>query len=329
MRRLISLIVVLLGLTACGGKPDLAPAATPGSPHPYQTATPAPTPFVVTSIPPLTEVVLPTPTPFTYTVVAGDTLSGIATRFNVRLDDLVAANPGVSPAALQIGTVLKIPVGGNTPGELTPTPVPLTILQARCWPTAEGGRWCFALVQNNYAETIENLSVQFTLLGDSGQEVGSQVAFGLLNILPAGRAMPIAAFFPPPVSLVPAQACPRQSGVQAAEVTPRAQILTAIRLPADDSRYLPIALQNVLVSVDWSGRTARVIGHAMPVMLDGRVNTLWILGAAYDAYGNVVGLRRWESTMPVAGGVSLAFDFTVSSVGPPIDHVDLLVEAKP
>jgi len=198
----------------------------------------------------------------------------------------------------------------------------LTILQARCWPTAEGGRWCFALVQNNYAETIENLSVQFTLLGDSGQEVGSQVAFGLLNILPAGRAMPIAAFFPPPVSLVPAQ-------VQAAEVAPRAQILTAIRLPADDSRYLPIALQNVLVSVDWSGRTARVIGHAMPVMLDGRVNTLWILGAAYDAYGNVVGVRRWESTMPVAGGVSLAFDFTVSSVGPPIDHVDLLVEAKP
>jgi LysM repeat protein len=286
----------------------------PGSPRPYQTATPAPTPFVVTPLPPLTEVVLPTPTPFTYTVVAGDTLSGIATRFNVRLDDLVAANPGVSPAALQVGTVLKIPVGGNTPGELTPTPVPLTILQARCWPTAEGGRWCFALVQNNYAETIENLSVQFTLLGDSGQEVGSQVAFGLLNILPAGRVMPVAAFFPGPVP---------------ADAAPRAQILTAIRLPADDSRYLPIALQNVLVSVDWSGRTARVIGHAMPVMLDGRVNTLWILGAAYDAYGNVVGVRRWESTMPVAGGVSLAFDFTVSSVGPPIDHVDLLVEAKP
>jgi LysM repeat protein len=293
---------------------DLAPAVTPGSPHPYQTATPAPTLFVVTPIPPLTEVVLPTPTPFTYTVVAEDTLSAIATRFSVRLDDLVAANPGVSPAALQVGTVLKIPVGGNTPGELTPTPVPLTILQARCWPTAEGGRWCFALVQNNYAETIENLSVQFTLLDSSGQEIGSQVAFGLLNILPAGRVMPVAAFFPAPVP---------------ADAAPRAQILSAIRPPADDTRYLPIALQNTLVEVDWVGRTAQVTGQAMPLMLDGQVNTLWILGAAYDAYGNVVGLRRWESTMPVAGGVSLAFDFTVSSVGPPIDHVDLLVEAKP
>lgn len=314
MRRLISLIAVLLGLTACGGKTDLTPAALPGSPRPYQTATPVPTPFVVTPIPPLTEIVLPTPTPITYTVVAGDTLSSIAARFDVRLDDLIAANPGISANAMPVGTILKIPLGGNTSGELTPTPVPLTILQARCWPTTEGGGWCFALVQNDYAETIENLSVQFTLLDGSGQEIGSQVAFGLLNILPAGRVMPVAAFFPAPVP---------------AEVAPRAQILTAIRLPADDTRYLPIALQSVLVSVDWSGRTARVIGHAMPVMLDGRVNTLWILGAAYDGYGNVVGVRRWESTTPVASGVSLAFDFAVSSVGPPIDHVDLLVEARP
>jgi len=81
--------------------------------------------------------------------------------------------------------------------------------------------------------------------------------------------------------------------------------------------------------VDWSGRTARVTGQAMPEMLDGRVNTLWILGVAYDAYGNVVGVRRWESTAPVAGGVSLAFDFTVSSMGPGIERVELLVEARP
>jgi hypothetical protein len=287
------------------------PATPFGSPRPYQTATPVLTP---TLIPLLTEIVLPTPTPITYTVVAGDTLSGIAARFDVRLDDLLAANPGISPNALPVGTILNIPLGGNTSGEPTPTPVPLTIRQARCWPTADGGGWCFALVQNDYAETIENLSVQFTLLDGSGQEIGSQVAFGLLNILPAGRVIPVAAFFP---ALVPA------------DTVPRAQTLSAIRLPADDTRYLPIALQNVLVSVDWAGRTAQVAGQAMPLMLDGQVNTLWILGVAYDAQGNAVGLRRWESTTPVAGGVSLPFDFTVSSLGPPIDRVDLLVEARP
>ena len=317
MRRFAFLIALLLGLTACvvpggnGSKPDLVPATPFGSPRPYQTATRVPT---QTLIPPLIEVVLPSPTPFTYTVIAENTLSGIAARFDVRLDDLIAANPGISPNALPVGTILNIPLGGNTSGEPTPTPVPLAIRQARCWPTADGGGWCFALVQNDYAEMIENLSVQFTLLDGSGQEIGSQVAFALLNILPAGRTMPVAVFFPAPVP---------------ADAAPRAQILSAIRLPADDTRYLPIALQNVLVSVDWAGRTAQVAGQAMPLMLDGQVNTLWILGVAYDAQGDVVGLRRWESTTPVAGGVSLPFDFTVSSLGPPIDRVDLLVEARP
>jgi len=319
MRRFAFLIALLLGFTACVGKPalsedegtDLVPATPFGSPRPYKTATLAHTP---TLIPPLTEIVLPTPTPITYTVVAGDTLSGIAARFDVRLDDLIASNPGISANAMPVGTILRIPLGGNTSGEPTPTPVPLAILQARCWPTAEGGGWCFALVQNDYAETIENLSVQFTLLGGSGQEIGSQVAFGLLNILPAGKVMPVAAFFPAPIP---------------ADAAPRAQILTAIRLRTDDTRYLPISLQNTLVRVDWAGRTAQVTGQAMPLMLDGQVNTLWILGVAYDAQGNVVGLRRWESATPVAGGVSLPFDFTVSSLGPPIDRVDLLVEARP
>jgi hypothetical protein len=88
-------------------------------------------------------------------------------------------------------------------------------------------------------------------------------------------------------------------------------------------------LQNTLVFVDWAGQTAHVTGQAMPLMLDGQVNTLWVLGVAYDAQGNVIGMRRWESTTPAAGGVSLPFEFKISSLGPPIDRVDLLVEARP
>jgi murein DD-endopeptidase MepM/ murein hydrolase activator NlpD len=313
MRRFV-LSLLLMGLAACSGngngraEPDLAPAT---GPRPYQTVTPSP---AATLLPPPTEIALPTPTPFTYTVAAGDTLTGIAARFGVNLNDLIAANPGISPNLLPIGMTLNIPLGRNTSGEPTPTPVPLTVRQARCWPTADGGLWCFALVQNDYAETIENLSVQFTLLDGSGREIGSQAAFGLLDILPAGRAMPLAAFFPAPVP---------------ADAALRTQLLTAIRLPADDARYRGISLQETQVTVDESGRTAQVTGQAMPVMLDGQVNTLWILGAAHDGAGNVVGLRRWEAAGPVAGGVSQPFAFTVSSVGPPIERVDLLAEARP
>jgi len=259
-------------------------------------------------------VVLPTPTPLTYTVVAGDTLIGIANRFGIRLNDLLAANPGVSANMLGIGTVLKIPSSGNFVSEPTPTPVPQTLLQARCWPTADDGGWCFALLRNDTQQTIENLAVQFSLLDGAGQEVRSQAAYGLLDILPAGRMMPLAAFFPAPFP---------------AGAETRAQLLTAFSLPADDARYISIALQNMLVTVDWNGKSAQVSGQAMPVMLDGQVKTLWILGVAYDAAGNVVGMRRWESAEPVSGGVQMPFSFSVYSVGPVIDRVELLTEARP
>ncbi|KAF0108183.1 MAG: hypothetical protein FD146_1197 [Anaerolineaceae bacterium] len=312
MRKFLPGMILLIGLVACGGgtASDSTPAAPPVL-DPYRTVTPAAT---LTPLPPLTEVFLPTPTPVTYTVKNGDTLSGIALRYNVSLNDLLAANPGVDANAMPVGTVLIIPVGGVVRGEPTPTPAALTVRQARCWPEASGGLWCFGLVQNEYGTALENLSAQFTLLDSSGNVVASQTAFGLLNILPAGEAMPFAVHFPPSVS---------------ASVTPRLQVLTAILLLPGDARYLPVALQNVLVQVDSTGRTAQVTGSAMPTMLDGQANMLWILGTAYDASGNVVGVRRWEAATPVTGGVSLPFSFSVSSVGPAIDRVELLVEARP
>lgn len=45
----------------------------------------------------------------TYTVVAGDSFSLIAEKCGVRLQDIIDANPGVDPAALSIGQVIKIP----------------------------------------------------------------------------------------------------------------------------------------------------------------------------------------------------------------------------
>ena len=44
-----------------------------------------------------------------YTVVAGDTLSGIARRFNTRVEDVMAAS-GLTSHNLQVGQVLSIPV---------------------------------------------------------------------------------------------------------------------------------------------------------------------------------------------------------------------------
>ena len=69
--------------------------ATP-TPEPTPTATPIPRPT-------------PTPTATVYVVQPGDTLSGIAARFNVTVDDLVEANRIVNPDALQVGQEIAIP----------------------------------------------------------------------------------------------------------------------------------------------------------------------------------------------------------------------------
>jgi LysM repeat protein len=45
----------------------------------------------------------------TYTVVSGDTLGGIAVAHGTTLEALEAANPGITPDNLPIGTVLKLP----------------------------------------------------------------------------------------------------------------------------------------------------------------------------------------------------------------------------
>ncbi|MBN2386859.1 MAG: LysM peptidoglycan-binding domain-containing protein [Anaerolineales bacterium] len=311
MRRQITLAVLLIGLAACGSSPDPGPASVSDGPQPYQTSTPSPT---LTPAPPLTEILVASPTPLTHTVQQGDTLSGIALRFNVAIEDLLIANPGLSPTALSIGTTLIIPVGGNVSGEPTPTPVPLPVHQARCWPTREGGAWCFALLQNAYAETLENLSAQFALLTPSGEQVASQVVFGSLNILPPGGSLPLAAYFPPPVP---------------AEARLRVQLLTVIRLLPGDMRYLPAVIQNSRVEVAWSGQTAQASGQVLLTVPGDIATTAWVLAVAYDAAGNVVSLRRWESTSPLTGGTATLFELTLSSVGPPIDRVELLVEARP
>lgn len=255
----------------------------------------------------------PTPTIFTYTIVQGDTLSGIAQRFGIKLDALLAANPGIQLAVLAIGTTLTIPTGDEIPGEPTPTPVSLQVLQARCWPETDGGAWCFALVHNDYAQTLENISAQFTLLDSNGKELASQSAFALLNTFPPGQYLPLAVHFPPLVQI---------------NVSVRVQMLSAIRLLPGDARYLQVVAANTLVSIEASGRTAQVTGRVR-LTGTGTANTLWVLATAYDGAGNVVGVRRWESPSALSAEAPVLFDFYVSSVGPEIDRVEFLAEARP
>ncbi len=84
-------------LTSTMPEPTKSPTVQPTS-TPEPTATPTITPVV----------------PATYVVVAGDTLSGIAVKFQVSLDALMAAN-ALTAADIQAGQVLILPVAATTP----------------------------------------------------------------------------------------------------------------------------------------------------------------------------------------------------------------------
>ena len=306
--RFLACLSLLLTLAACAQKAEATP--TLGTAVPYQTKAPT---HVSTVLPAKTGILLPTATTYTYTVVQGDTLSGIAKRTGVSLETLLAANPGISATTLSVGTKLVIPTSDQVTSQPTPTPAPLPVRQARCWPEGTGGLWCIALVQNSSAETLENLSAHFGLSDSSGKEIASQVVYGLLDILPPGTSTPLVAHFAPPVQM---------------NSSLRVQVLTVIRLLPGDTRYLSVRLENTLVSMDTSGQTARVSGRVL-LTGTGTANTLWVLATAYDGAENVVGVRRWESEVALKADLPVSFDFPVSSVGPGIARVEFITEARP
>jgi murein DD-endopeptidase MepM/ murein hydrolase activator NlpD len=261
------------------------------------------------------ETALPSPTPFTYTVQRGDTISSIALKFGVSMDDLQAANPEISPNAMSVGQVIKnTSTPENPSGEPTPTPVPFTVQEIECYPTADQGMWCFVLVHNDFSDFMENVSAQVTLVDANNKALASQTALLPLNILPPDTSLPLTVFFPPDVPF---------------DAKPRVQVLTAIRLLAGDARYIPAAVNNTLVQVDAEGRSARLSGRVLLPENAKAAQKVWVAGTAYDEAGNVVGVRRWEWEAGLAPGGSLPFEFMISSLGGKIARVEFAVEARP
>lgn len=122
-----ALIVAALALAGCsGGKGK--PAASDGSGRPLPTATPftkRPEPTIVTGAG------AQSATEVAYTVVPGDTLSGLAERFDTTVDAILKRNRLTDASQVQIGQRLVVPVGANaratptaTSATTTPTPTP-------------------------------------------------------------------------------------------------------------------------------------------------------------------------------------------------------------
>jgi LysM repeat protein len=130
----------------------------PGTPTPTASITSLPT---ATFTPTATETPVPTATllpPTPYAVVANDTCLKIAADFQVSVQSIVDANPGLNCNLLSVGQVLQIPQPTHTP-----TPLPTATLQGGgaqgptpTFYTVRAGETC-TLIANVYRITVEDL----------------------------------------------------------------------------------------------------------------------------------------------------------------------------
>jgi LysM repeat protein len=275
--------------------------------NPYQSTTKTPAPLTPT-IPLHTEQpLIPTPTPFKYIVQAGDTLYGIAIKYNILLDRLVSANPGLDTRLLTVGTEVIIPLAEED--NLPPTPTPYPLLQEKpvCYPTTDGGVWCYALVENNNDIALENVALAFNIYDADQVLVRSQIAFLPLNVLFPGQSIPVGVLIPNTLA--------NQN-----------QINTTLLSAYPSDRTDPLIL-NSDYSLEYSRENTIV--HVSGILEipegDPQGDQVWIVGVGFSE-GIPSAVRKWISAEGLEQGKPYPFDFLLYSLGPQIDQVQLFSE---
>ncbi len=300
--------------------PTRTPLPSPTVPEPTD-----PKPDVTASLPPtltLTPTSTTTSEPVTFTIGKNDDMFSVALYYGISLEALKTANPSVNPNAMGIGTVLQIPITPTPiptldPSKPTPEPTPeiggLRLEgEAKCYPDALEGVHCLALLVNEGEETVENASVLFRLSCKDGSSAVETLAFTSLNLLSAGRAMPVYAYFPAPI--------PKEW--QAA-----AQIENWLPTMPDDGRYAEVNIFEEQMVFSNDKKSALVTGALSLPTKGGQLASLRLLAVAFDENHVPVGLRVWEAAMPI-GGEKIPFETYVYSLDAAIDSVELFAEAR-
>jgi LysM repeat protein len=308
--------VLLIAMTGCS-----TPGASSGAQGtvtlmPYASATSSPQPNLVPIPTLLTPTQGPTPTPFTHQIQDGETLYYIAYLHGVTVEDILAANPGIDPHFLTIGSTLIIPIADHQDVDAqlpVVTPVPVELDTVSCFRTPSDGLWCLTMASAGDGRNLEGLSATITLTDALGQAVASAVAYSPLNLLEAGKTMPLGVFFPPP-------------SPEYTQAT--ATLMTAFELAPENDRYLPVeADMEILEAVPES--TYWRLGGTVSLTPGANANAARIamLVLALGETGGIVGFNMWESGGVVTPGQEIVVQLDLFSLGPPIRSIQILTEA--
>jgi hypothetical protein len=136
----------------------------------------------------------------------------------------------------------------------------------------------------------------------------NETVYSALNLVKPGDTNPLIIYFTPPV--------PEEFQVQS-------RLLSALEVIEDDPRYLQSRAEIDQVVINQDGSQAEVSGEVNLGDDNSVPSQVWALAVAYDANGNIIGSRKWESTGETK------FSIIVYSLSGTIDHVEVLTEARP
>lgn len=311
-----------LGLLAAGCTPTtVAPTATglvrnsSAILTPFRTATPPASTASPTAPkdPPVS--LQPTPTPFVHEIVADDTLLGIALRYGVQVEDILAANPGIDPRLLSIGMTITVPLSEEGAAALpTAEPLPLELEEPRCYRLAGEGAWCFVLANNPLEQPVESLTAQLALLDQAGNVIATQQIATPLNLIPAGAGLPLYGYFHPPLP---------------EEIFPRVELVSAFPAFETDERYIALVADESEIVISEDGLSAHIRGELQVAEGDKPAGRIRLAAIGYDGAGQVAGLRIWEYQQALQPGEQLAYDLVLYSLGEGLERVEVFSEGRP
>jgi LysM repeat protein len=283
---------------------------------PFQSATP--TPILATETPqPPTAAPLPSPTPTyrVYEVKKGDDLGGIAYAYGVSLTDLLAVNPDVEPYAMSIGTVLNIPPEQeNNSDDLQPTPVGVQLGKPVCYPSDLTGTWCFSEAHNPLEHAVENVTGLLRVKKTGAEHQEAYELFPGLNTIAAYGDLPLMVYIAE--NLGP-------------QFNTNVELVSALPLSDDTDRYLGIRVLDVQTKT--VSRAAVNVSGTVKLAEDApkTAGKIWLLGVAYDANNQIIGVRRYEIQSPLQPGSEMDYSFDVYLLEGSVNHVLVLAEAMP
>lgn len=318
----IPFVVILfsLGIVACSGaqipKSTLTPSLIPLTP--FQTATLRATQIEEkNNQSPQSESTnaIPTATPFLYAIQSGDTLSVVAFRHNVSLQELLAANPGINPNLLIVGDEIIIPTGeGKISGIPTATPVALGLATPICYPNSDDSSWCYVTATNPMPQDLENVAARISIYSADGTKLEDEIAIPPLNLAKAEQSTILAALLPI---------------IYLETNYAQAELLTSVPVSTDNTRYINIVIE--IDTIEINGAVANVHGFVTVPVEENAIaaSKIWIAVLAYDVNGQPIGTRKLRLEGVFLPGSPREFWTTVYSVGGSITDISVQGEARP